>query len=219
MKSPCTEKNDGGKFFLHITPVHPEFLAEDHKQHGFNVYDFYSFKEDVGSIVLEGGCVVARALPDYDIKQISTGQVIMEVEVLTGQVSWKGPIWHDTYTIGDPRPAAGPHSEVSLSTQPGLEGDHTGAALFAARCANCHNLAAEHYIGPHLEDVIGRRAGRVAGFNSSAALTSLDIVWTRENLAEFIAGPSQFAPGTTMPDAGITAEEAQIIADFLASGN
>ena len=218
VKSPCTEKKNGSKFFLHITPVHPEYLAEDHKQHGFNVYDFFSFKEDVGSIVLEGGCIVARAFPDYDIKQISTGQIIMEVETLTGQVSWKGPIWHDTYTIGDPRPAARPQSEDSLSTQPGLEGDHPGAPLYAAHCASCHNLAAEHNIGPHLNGVIGRRAGRVAGFTGSAALTSLDTVWTRENLAEFIASPSRFAPGTTMPDAGITAEEAQIIAEFLASG-
>ena len=65
--------------------------------------------------------------------------------------------------------------------------------------------------------MIGRRPGRVAGFNASAALTSLEIVWTRENLAEFIANPSQFAPGTSMSDTGISVEEAQIIADFLAS--
>ena len=72
-------------------------------------------------------------------------------------------------------------------------------------------------MGPHLNGVIGRRAGDVAGFNATAALTALDIVWTRENLAAFIVNPAQFAPGTTMADMGITAEEARTIADFLAT--
>ena len=63
----------------------------------------------------------------------------------------------------------------------------------------------------------GRRAGRAAGFFGSAALTSLDDFWTRENLAEFIFNPRQFAAGTTMADVNITTQDAQIIADFLAS--
>ena len=74
-------------------------------------------------------------------------------------------------------------------------------------------------MGPHLNGVIGRRAGDVAGFNASAALSALDIVWTKENLAEFIANPTQFAPGTTMSSVGITDEEAQHIAEFLAANN
>ncbi len=78
-------------------------------------------------------------------------------------------------------------------------------------------MVAEHPIGPHLGGVIGRRAGRVAGYNASAALTSLNIVWTREKLAEFLVNPSQFAPGTSMSDMDITEEEARIIADFLGS--
>ncbi len=63
----------------------------------------------------------------------------------------------------------------------------------------------------------GRRAGRAAGISGSAALTALEVFWTRENLAEFIANPTQFAAGTTMADVGIIAEEAQTIAGFLAS--
>ena len=92
-----------------------------------------------------------------------------------------------------------------------------GAAPFTAHCASCLNLEAEHGIGSHLDDLFGRRAGGVAGFSGTAALTSLDLFWTRENLADFIANPLQCAPGTTMLDTGITAEEAQRIADFLTS--
>ena len=205
-KSPCNESDLLHRFFLHISPRNVKVLDIDRRQLGFNAYDFYADEDGVGSVANENGCIVVRALPEYEIDRI-----------YTGQVSTEGAVWEGSHTFPDSVAAA--HTENSPSEQEGKRSDHTGAALFAARCANCHNLAAEHYIGPHLEAVIGRRAGRVAGFTGSAALTSLDIVWTGENLADFIANPSQFAPGTTMSDAGITAEKAQIIADFLASGN
>ena len=38
-------------------------------------------------------------------------------------------------------------------------------------------------MGPHQKNVIDRRAGReVAGLSGSAALTALEVFWTRENL-------------------------------------
>ena len=113
-------------------------------------------------------------------------------------------------------------SLLLLSQQTGTEGEENGndpfgPELFAAQCASCHNLSEQHSIGPHLAAIIGRRSGRVPGYNTSAALTSLNIVWTRKNLAEFILNPSQFAPGTSMSAVGTTPAEAQSIADFLAS--
>ena len=216
LKIPCSAHELRNRFFLHITPVHTEDVSQELRQFGFNVYDFNSFDEGVGSAVFEGGCLVARSLPEYEIKHIYTGQVIRE-ESPDGEVIWKGPVWEGSYTFGAPSPPAAPGEEDSLPTQTGELANHPGAALFTAYCAGCHNLAAEHSVGPHLYGVIGRRAGEVAGFNASAALTGLDIIWTRENLAEYIANPAQFAPGTTMADMGITAEEARTIADFLAT--
>ena len=220
LKIPCSAHELRNRFFLHITPVHSEDVSEELRQFGFNVYDFNSFDEGVGSAVFEGGCLVARSLPEYEIKHIYTGQVIRE-ESPDGEVFWKGPVWEGSYTFGAPSPPAAPGEEDALPTQTGELANHPGAALFTAYCAGCHNLAAEHSVGPHLNGVIGRRAGDVAGFNATAALTALDIVWTRENLAEFIANPAQFAPGTTMADMGITAEGSanMSIADFLATGN
>ena len=72
--------------------------------------------------------------------------------------------------------------------------------LFAARFGSCLNLAAEHNVGPHLDGVINRRAGVVAGFNASIAFSILDCAWTRESQADFIASPAQFARGITMAD-------------------
>ncbi len=214
-RARCDQRDLSNRFFLHITPVHPEDLAEEHKPLGSNIYDFYSSNNFVGTAINENGCLVARVLPQYEIRHIYTGQVV-RVESPEGEVSWKGPIWDANFAHGDPTPADTTEGAITPPVFTDEQGNHLGAPLFASRCSNCHNLVAEHGIGPHLENVIGRRAGRVDGFSGSTALTSLDLFWTRENLAVFIANPTQFAPGTTMADTGISAEEARIIADFLA---
>lgn len=215
VKSPCTERDLANRFFLHITPVDANDLVEENEHLGFNVLDFNSDEDDIGVTIHEDGCLLTRTLPDYELKHIFTGQVVRVVNP-SGEITWKGPIWDGSYTFGE-RPA--PAAERGTYPYPQVNADDPspGAELFAARCAVCHNLAAEHNIGPHLNGVIGRRAGNVAGFNASAALTALDIIWTKENLAEYIANPAQFAPGTTMTDIGITDEEAQQIVEFLAA--
>ena len=215
VKSPCAEKDLVNRFFLHITPADANDLVEENEHLGFNVLDFNSDEDHVGVTMHEDGCLVTRTLPEYELKHIFTGQVV-RVENPSGEITWKGPVWEGSYTFGE-RPASAAERSTSPYPQVNADDPSPGAELFAARCAVCHNLAAAHHVGPHLNGVIGRRAGDVAGFTATAALTALDIVWTQENLAEFIANPSQFAPGTTMADMGITAEEARIIADFLAT--
>ena len=182
---------------------------------GFNVLDFNSDEDGVSTTMHEDGCLVTRTLPEYELKHIFTGQVV-RVENPSGEITWKGPVWEGSYTFGE-RPASAAERDTSPYPQVNADDPSAGAELFAARCASCHNLAAEHHVGPHLNGVIGRRAGNVAGFNATAALSALDIVWTQENLAEFIADPTQFAPGTTMAAVGITDEEARTLADFLAT--
>ena len=215
VKSPCLENDLTNRFFLHITPADANDLVEEYVNLGFNVLDFNSDEDGVSATMHEDGCLLTRTLPEYDLKHIYTGQVV-RVESPSGEISWKGPIWTGSHTFGEPHTSA-PGTGDSPYPQAQAEDPSPGAELFAANCGSCHNLAAEHNVGPHLNGVIGRRAGDVAGFNATAALTALNIVWTRENLAEFIANPIQFAPGTTMADMGITAEEARTIADFLAT--
>ena len=147
-------------------------------------------------------------------KHIYTGQVIRE-ESPDGEVFWRGPVWEGSYTFGAPYLAPLPADEVPPFPPQNEGTSHPGARLFTAFCAGCHRLSAEHSAGPHLAGVVGRRAGSVAGFEASAAVSGLDVVWTRENLAEFIENPTQFAPGTTMTAVGVTPEEARTIAEFL----
>ena len=233
---PCIMTDIGYRFFLHITPVHVNDLPEDRKQHGFDNLNFSfndNFSDDSFTLRNSDTCIVVRHLPQYDIKQIKTGQFARETgpfwerEITFGQpndaptlrrddtsfvqqfLDWLSNQWQRVYPSGS--------DDTPLMQDDNPQSERSGIELFAVLCASCHNLSEQHSIGPHLAAVIGRRSGRVAGYNASAALTSLDIVWTRENLAEFILNPSQFAPGTSMSAVGISPAEAQSIADFLAS--
>lgn len=82
-------------------------------------------------------------------------------------------------------------------------------------CVGCHAPATGPAVGPPLDDVLGRKIAGVAGFEYTQALSTLDGVWTPENLARFLNDPAKFAPGTTMMDLGLTKDEIdQIIAEL-----
>jgi cytochrome c len=83
-----------------------------------------------------------------------------------------------------------------------------GAEIFRA-CIACHTLNAEQGIraGPTLSGIFGRRIATAPGYNFSAALKRLDIVWSPETVAKlFEVGPAAYTPGTKMPEQRIGSE-------------
>ncbi len=130
---------------------------------------------------------------------------------------------HCRFDTGDTAVADGGQSSEStgVTQRNTMESSGPGSQLFDLHCGSCHRLNnGEHDIGPHLTDVIGRRAGEVRGyFNFSSAMRSLDIVWTRDNLVKFLVSPVSLAQGTTMPASGVTEAEAHAIVDFLSQGS
>ncbi len=91
-----------------------------------------------------------------------------------------------------------------------------GAQLFNLHCGACHTLhVAVHGVGPHLVDVVGRRAATVGDFRFSSALSTLNHVWTRDSLEEFLVAPEQFAPGTSMTASEATREELRTIVSYI----
>lgn len=74
-----------------------------------------------------------------------------------------------------------------------------GATLFHQRCQGCHSVTPGQTspLAPNLAGVVGRRAAST-GYNYSAALKASKLVWSRENLDRFLAGPSHLVPGTRM---------------------
>ena len=84
-----------------------------------------------------------------------------------------------------------------------------GARVFRA-CVACHTLTpdAGNRAGPTLAGIFGRRIATLPGYNFSAALKSLDIVWTPQTVAKlFEVGPAAYTPGTKMPEQRISRPE------------
>lgn len=74
-----------------------------------------------------------------------------------------------------------------------------GERQFRQRCAACHALqAGQNKAGPHLDGLIGRKAGSVEGARYSRAMQAAEIVWDEQTLDGFLANPRKAVAGTTM---------------------
>lgn len=76
------------------------------------------------------------------------------------------------------------------------------------KCRACHDIGegAKNKVGPHLNNVVGRKAGSVEGFAYSDALKNSGIVWDEANLDAYIADPKAKVPGNKMVFVGIKDE-------------
>lgn len=99
---------------------------------------------------------------------------------------------------------------------PALKGNAEAGKAAFRKCASCHQVgpAARGGFGPKLTGVIGRKAGATTDYKYSTAMKNANIVWTEQNLAGFLAAPSDFIPGNNMRFWGIGNQ--QQLADLLA---
>ncbi|MEE4152592.1 MAG: hypothetical protein V2I27_00380 [Erythrobacter sp.] len=70
-------------------------------------------------------------------------------------------------------------------------------------CKFCHTMepGAAHLVGPNLSNIFGQRAGTVPNFHYSEALAKAGregLVWNEETIRQYIAGPDEMIPGTSM---------------------
>jgi cytochrome c len=92
-----------------------------------------------------------------------------------------------------------------------------GKAAFST-CAGCHTVTDSNRLGPHLNGIIGRKAGSVPGFNYSRAMKDSNIVWDTTTLEQYLKDPQKTVPGNRMPFAGLQDEKKRdAIAAYLAS--
>ena len=93
-----------------------------------------------------------------------------------------------------------------------------GAEVYRA-CVACHTLSPDegNRAGPTLAGIFGRRIASLPGYNFSAALKKLDIVWTPETVSKlFEVGPMTYTPGTKMPEQTIgSADDRAALMRFL----
>lgn len=115
-------------------------------------------------------------------------------------------------------PETGVHLGAAGLAEVEVAHDHPGARVFRA-CAACHTLSggSANRAGPTLAGLFGRRIATVPDYSYSEALRRMDIVWTRETVAElFTRGPAAYTPGTKMPEQTVGNEEdLRALLDFL----
>lgn len=107
------------------------------------------------------------------------------------------------------------------------EGDPAKGKKKFVRCAACHKVGpdAKNTLGPHLNGIVGRKAGTVEGYEYSEGLKSSGIEWTEENLTKWISkvkvdgkkkpGSKVMVPDTKMIFPGVSDKHAKNIVAYL----
>jgi cytochrome c len=111
---------------------------------------------------------------------------------------------------------------LPLSPSHGQDAGASGEQAFNNSCRTCHTVKdGDNRVGPHLHNIIGRKAGSVANFPYSEAMKSSGIVWDDSTLLRFIEDPEAVVSGNGMkPYTGVRSAEdrAKIVAFLKSSG-
>jgi cytochrome c len=104
-------------------------------------------------------------------------------------------------------PAEGAEAGPDFATLLASADAAAGEAVFK-KCASCHKLDGSDGVGPHLNGVVGRNHGSIAGFAYSEAMAALSAEpWSPEALNTFLENPKKAMPGTKMAFAGLPKPE------------
>ena len=86
------------------------------------------------------------------------------------------------------------HGQVRAAGDPAA-----GKTAFETQCAACHTtVVGKNGFGPSLAQVIGRRAGGLAGFTYSPAMAQAPLTWDEKTLDHFLTSSTVAVPGTAM---------------------
>ena len=101
---------------------------------------------------------------------------------------------------------------ATLSTAAFAAGDAEKGERVFKKCQACHQLGedAQNRVGPILNGIIDRQAGTVDDFKYSTAMVEAGeggLVWTHENIAEYLKNPREFIPGNKMTFPGLRKED------------
>jgi cytochrome c len=88
----------------------------------------------------------------------------------------------------------------ALAGQAWAAASEADAELFRKNCQTCHSVVDDgaQRAGPTLHLVLGRKAGKIAGFPYSQALKDADFAWSPEALDAWLTNPQSYLPGTYM---------------------
>ncbi|MFD2208102.1 c-type cytochrome [Kiloniella antarctica] len=102
---------------------------------------------------------------------------------------------------------------LPLASGAALAGDPVAGKKVFNKCKACHTIG-KNKIGPDLSGIIGRPSASIAGYKYSKAMQAAEVIWTEDNLTQFLAKPKKFVPKTKMSFGGLKKETQ--IEDLLA---
>lgn len=88
------------------------------------------------------------------------------------------------------------------------------------KCQTCHAVgpSATNRVGPVLNGIVGKPAGKVAKYTYSSAMMSSGLTWDEETLEKYLKNPKGLVPGTKMVFVGLKKDdEADDVIAYLAS--
>jgi cytochrome c len=95
----------------------------------------------------------------------------------------------------------------------------SGAKLFTQQCGTCHSTTpGEVRAGPSLAGIVGKTAGKQAGFNYSPALKRSSMTWNAVNIDRWITDSSATVPGSFMNYRQADAVKRKAIIAYLTTG-
>ena len=91
-----------------------------------------------------------------------------------------------------------------------------GQTLFESRCSACHSLDANR-VGPALQTVVGRKAGKSKDYDYSPGLAGATHRWDRALLLAWLTDPEKVVPGQGMGYRVENAVDREDLVAFLSS--
>ena len=100
------------------------------------------------------------------------------------------------------------------------DGDVTKGEKVFKKCQTCHAVGpgATNRVGPILNGIVGKPAGKVAKYTYSPAMKSSGLTWNEETLEKYLKDPKGLVPGTKMVFVGLKKDdEIDNVIAYLAS--
>ena len=98
---------------------------------------------------------------------------------------------------------------LAVVTSVRAEGDAAAGAKVFAQCSACHTVGAgaQNSVGPVLNGVVGRAAGKYPAYRYSSAMRKSGVTWDEATLGTYLRAPDKLVPGTKMAFPGIANDQ------------
>lgn len=159
-------------------------------------------------------------------------QSLYRLKYVDGRVIFSEPIWighriRDIYEYknkiylltDDPHLISLEVNEEKLKTNKTKDDKYFLSKTMQNKCMGCHSFdpTQPSSMAPKLSNVIGKKIGTDSYEHYSSAFRNSNLIWTNENLIQFLKSPSTVVPGTAMPTINLSISEIEEIVGIVST--